>query len=329
MATLGDTVVTFDEWVKRMDKSNVKTIIELASASNLMLKTASVGPGNEADGNTTTVRTSLPSGTWTSAYEGVASEASHTKEVWDAAGYLEGYSVISKRYVHRSPDRKAARMQEERAFIQGYAEEVEDTFFHGDRNLNPKEFLGLDQRYALKSAETGGQIVDAGGTSTDNTDIWFVGWGAGASSLFFGANGQGGLSIDDKGLLPWDLNGDGLHQECYVSHYEWNVGFRVEDYRCISRVANIDVSTLAGGSNVDLVPFMINAWYNIPTSIMNTARMAIYCNTAVLQGLHKEARDFAQTSLTLENWQGRKMTHFQGIPVFRSDKIGVAGVRII
>ena len=113
------TNVTFDEWVKRFDKSSTKTIIELAAASNLMLKTSNVAPGNESDGNTTTVRTSYPTGSWTSAYEGVASEASHTREVFDAAGYLEGYSIIAKRYVHRSPDRKAARMQEEKAFIIG------------------------------------------------------------------------------------------------------------------------------------------------------------------------------------------------------------------
>ena len=330
MAVGGDTVVTFDEWVKRMDKSNVKTIIEIAAASNLMLKTAMVGPGNEVDGNTTTVRTRYPSGTWTSAYEGVASESSSTKEVWNAAGYLEGYSVISKRYVHRSPDRKAARMQEERAFIIGYSEEIEDTFFHGDRNLNPKEFLGLDQRYALIGGETGGQIVDGLGTdAADNTDIWFVGWGAGNASLFFGANGKGGLEIDDKGMVPWDLDGNGLHQECYVSHYEWNVGLKVEDYRCCSRVANIDVSTLLGGTPQSIVPLMIDAWYKIPTSIMQSARMAIYCNTTVLAALQKEARSFGQTNLTLEDWEGRKQTHFMGIPIFRSDKIVNTGARII
>lgn len=333
MATTADTVVTFDEWVKRMDKGRVKTIIEIAAASNLMLQTSMVSPGNEVDGNTTTVRTSYPSGTWTSAYEGVNSEASHTKEVWDAAGYLEGYSVIAKRYVHRSPDRKAARMQEERAFIIGYGEEIEDTFFHGDRDLNPKEFMGLDQRYALTTAETGGQIVDAAGTGADQTDIWFIVWGEGKCSLFFGLNNQGGLAIDDKGLVPWDLNGDGKHQECYVSHYEWNVGLKVEDYRCISRVANIDTTTLQSGSPVDLIPFMIEAYFNIPSKIMNSGNVQIYCNTTVMVGLTKEARspaDSGTTSfLTLDTIDGRPFTKFMGIPITRSDKITNVGVEIL
>lgn len=334
MATVGDTVVTFDEWVKRMDKSNVKTIIELAAASNLMLKSAMVGPGNEADGNTTTVRTSYPTGTWTSAYEGVNSEASHTKEVWDAAGYLEGYSVIAKRYVHRSPDRKAARMQEERAFIQGYSEEIEDTFFHGDRDLNPKEFLGLDQRYGKIGAETGGQIIDAGGVGSVNTDIWFVVWGESKCSLFFGMNNTGGLQIDDKGLVPWALNGDTKHQECYVSHYEWNVGLKVEDYRAVARIANIDSTVLTGGAPVDLIPFMIDAYFAIPTAIMNSGNVQIYCNTTVMSGLTQEARNPSaggggQTFLTLDTVDGRPFTSFMGIPITRSDKITNAGVRIV
>lgn len=322
--TLADSVVTFDEWVKRMDKSNVKTIIEVAADSNTMLKTAMVGPGNEAEGNTTTVRTSYPSGTWTSAYEGVDSEASHTKEVWDAAGYLEGYSVISKRYVHRSPDRRAARMQEEKAFIIGHSQTIEDTFFHGDRNLNPKQFLGLDQRYALKSAETGGQIIDAAGTGSINTDIWFVNWGDTGASLFFGKNNVGGLDIDDKGIQSWDLNGDGKHQECYVSHYEWNVGLMIKDYRAIARVANIDSATLPS----NLVDHMIDAMFAIPDQ-MDGLRKAIYCNTTVLAALTKEARNFAQTNLTMDDWEGRKITHFMGIPIFRSDKITNVGARII
>ena len=213
-------------------------------------------------------------------------------------------------------------MQEEKAFIIGFSEEVEETFFYGDRTLDPKEFTGLDKRYDSVSAESGGQITLATtGADTDYTDMWLVMWGAGGVSLFFGMNNVGGLEIDDKGLIPWSLDGGANHQECYVSHYQWNVGLKVEDYRAVSRLANIDISELADGTKSNLHEDMVKMWYKIPSTLMSSLRPAIYCNTEVLQALTIEAQGKPNLSLSWGDWEGKPVLSFYGIPIFRTDKI--------
>lgn len=317
MATIGTNVLSLDEWVRRLTKDETRAIIEVAAQSNLGLSTMMVAAGNETEGNTTTVRTDYPSGTWTSMNEGVGTEASHTEEVWDAAGTLEGYSAINARYVGRSPDQAAARAQEEAAFVIGYAENVEDKVFNGDRSLFPKQFTGFTPRYnTLSGSDTAGQLVEGNGTGSTNTDLWMVAWGERKCSLFFGKNQTGGLNVTDMGLRPWDQNGDGTHIQAYVKHHEWTIGLKVEDYRSVARIANIQTTTYP----TDLVELMIDAYYRIPSQL-HDGGMKIYCNRNLVAALHKQARTFSTTQLSVDEYGGRPTVHFLGIPIIQTDAI--------
>ena len=327
VAAVGANYLTIAELVKRMGESSARTILEVAKDNNTMLNTSMVSAGNEVDGNTTVARTDYPTGTWTTAYQGVNSVTSHTKEVRDAAGTLEAYSAIAKRIVDKAPDKKAARMQEIKAVSIGMSQEVEETFFLGDKTLEPKEFTGLLPRYDSLSGETGGQVKDGGGSSTDNTSVWFVTWDPMSCYLFFGKNNAGGLQISDQGLIPWDLAGDGTHIQAWVDHIEWNIGLTVANWKGISRLANIDVSVLTGGSPTTLAPLLIDTFLKIPSQ-MASMRKAIYCNDTVYGALWKEAQSQSNNNLTMANWEGNEITHFNGIPIHRSDKIGIAESRV-
>lgn len=329
MATLATNVLSLDEWVRRLTKDETRAIIEVAAQNNLALSSMMVSAGNETEGNTTTVRTDYPSGTWTSANEGVGTEASHTKEIWDAAGTLEGFMAINKRYIERSPDQGAARAQETEAFVIGFSENIEDKVFNGDRSLNPKQFTGFTPRFnTLSGADTSGQVIAGGGTGGDQTTIWFVAWGARKCSLFFGKNQTGGLRTTNMGLRPWQMTASSTNRVmAYVTHFEWTIGLKVENYKSISRIANVDTGTIA-----DVVPLMIDAFYAIPTKL-HDGNMKIYCNRTVAAMLHKEARSGGTSanenvSISIAEYAGRPIPHFLGIPIIQTDAISDANSAI-
>lgn len=327
MAVLPNDVLGFDEWAKRLTKDETRNIIEVVAQSNRGLASMAVRAGNETDGNTSVVRGTLPSGTWTSMTEGVASETSSTRELWDAAGTLESFSIIPSRYINRAPDRAAARFQEEKAFMIGLSEEVEDTVFSGDRATNHKEFTGFNQRYNSSTAGNNfGQVVSVAGTGSDMTSIWFVNWGEMRCSLFFGKNNTGGLQTTNLGEDMRQLDASSAnHIMAYSTHYEWNVGLMIEDYRSVARVANIDSGTLPA---LGVIPdAMIDAYYAVPTKV-HSPMARWYCNRTIAAKLHKDAMNKTNVNLTLENWDGRVVPHFLGVPIVQTDAISNAETNI-
>ena len=160
----------------------------------------------------------------------------------------------------------------------------------------------------------------AGGTGDDQTDIWFVSWGANAASLFFGKNGTGGLQAQDLGEQTRDRYNDGNLQQCAVTYFKWDVGLMVKDYRAISRVANLDTGTVPS----NIVNFMTDAYFDIP-NFMRQNRMIIYCNRTMISTLTKQARISTNVNLTMENWEGTEIVHFMGIPIIQTDTITNVG----
>ena len=96
----------------------------------------------------------------------------------------------------------------------------------------------------------------------------------------------------------------------------------VRDWRFISRVANIDVSNLAGTDctdPADLIDLMIDAYYKIPN--MNMGKPVFYCNRTILAYLHKQVRKDKNVNLYLDNVEGKPVVKFLGIPIRQCDQI--------
>lgn len=321
MPISSSNTLSFDEMVKRMDKNEVKTIVELIAQVNQMISSIMVKEGNEVDGNTTVVRSRQPTGQWTSMSEGVQPESSSTREIWDAAGVLEGYSMIPMRYLDKAANFQAALEQEIVAFVQGFSENVEDKIFHGDRRLDPKEFFGLDARFDSLSAETGGQIIDAGGVGNVQTDLWFVAWGDSAVSTFFGKNGMGGMKVRPQGEMTVDRSNDGKYQQCWVTYFAWEMGLMIEDYRAVSRLANVNETDLVAGTlGYNLNDQMIRTYDKLPR-MMKAKEVRVYCNQKFVTALTIEASNKSNNFLTMANWQGEEVVHFMGKPIIPTDTI--------
>lgn len=298
-------------------------IVELLKANTPLLEDAVFKTGNLPTGNRVTSRTGLPSLGWRYLNKGVAASKSRTDQYDEACGMLEGWSVTDAALAALNGNVNASRASEDTAFTEAMSTEVETGFFYHSTSSAPEKFQGLSPRYASTTGVGGKQIIlaDASASGSDQTSLWLVGWGDRTVYGIVPKGSASGLQFKDHGLRPWD-DGTGALYEAYVGHWSWHVGFCVQDYRYISRIANIDTSALtaSGSTGADLIDCAIKAYHKIhkPSAV----RLAWYGNRTLCTYLHLQAKNSTKNStLTIENTAGQPVTMLLGIPVRQTDGI--------
>src|SRR5512144_1316357 len=179
MATLANGVLTLADWAKRLDpEGKVPVVAELLSQRNQILEDAVFMEGNLPTGHRVVIRTGLPTVYWRSLNQGVPRSKSTTATVDESVGMLEGYSDVDKDLAELNGSVSQLRLSEDVAFIESMNQSQASAMFYGNPGNDPRQYLGLAPRYsAIASAGNAQNILDAGGTSTNNTSIWLVGWG--------------------------------------------------------------------------------------------------------------------------------------------------------
>lgn len=322
MAALTATHPTLLDVSKRMDPDGrIDSIAELLSANTEVLQDMVFTEGNLPTGHRSTVRTGLPTPTWRKLYGGVQPTKSTTAQVTDSIGMLEAYAEVDKALADLNGNTAAFRLSEDSAHIEGMAQEMASTLFYGNEGSEPEAFTGLSPRFNLKSAQNGDNIVNAAGSGSDVTSIWLVVWGPNTVHGIYPKGSKAGLQSDDKGIVTIEsLNGDGGRMEAYRSHYRWDCGLVVRDWRYLARVANIEVSDLATLANTkNLITWMIQASERIPS--FSAGRAVWYCNRTIREKLRLGILEKISTNLTWETVEGQRVMMFDGIPVRRTDAI--------
>jgi hypothetical protein len=322
MPVLSTNNPTLADVAKRLDANGkIDMIVELMNQTNEVLLDATSIEGNLPTGTRTTVRTGLPAPTWRKLYGGVQPNKSTTAQVTDNCGMLEAYAEVDKALADLNGNTAAFRLSEDRAQIEGMNQEVAQTIFYGNEGSAPAEFTGLAARYNSKTAQNGDNIIDAGGTGSDNTSIWLVVWGPNTAHMIYPKGSKAGLSVDDKGQVTVEnVDGNGGRMEAYRTHYKWDVGLSVRDWRYVARIANIDVSDLSVDANASkLINYMIMASERIPA--FGLGRAAWYVNRSVREKLRLGILNKIGNNLAWETVAGQRVMTFDGIPVRRTDAI--------
>ena len=317
-------VLTLADWAKRRDP-NGKTdvIVELLSQKNEILDDMLWREANSATGHKSTQRTGLPQAYWRKINQGVPTSKSTTVQIMDACGMLETYSEVDKALAELESDVAAFRLSESKAFLAGMSNQFTQTLIYGDTDNFPERFNGLATRFNDKTAESGGQIIDAGGTGLTNTSIFFGAWGESTGFGIFPKGSKAGIVQTDKGQQTV-LDDKDNRYEAYVSHFKWDCGLTIRDWRYFARIANIDTSKLGNaGSGTyagpDLINLMIDGYNKVED--WNSGKGAIYVNRTVKTALDKLAQSKANVNLTIEMYAGKPVTSFYGVPIRRVDAI--------
>ena len=332
MATLTAYNPTLLDLQKRLDPDGkIAPIVELLHETNEILEDMTFIEGNLPTGHKTTVRTGLPAPTWRKLYGGVQPTKSTTAQITDSCGMLEAYAEVDKALADLSGNAAAFRLSEDRAHIEGMNQEFCDTLFYGNESTEPEAFTGLVPRFnAISGAENGSNIVDGGaaGGQTDTTSIWLVVWGPNTAHGIIPTGSMAGFKQTDLGEVTAGDTTNGYWQ-AYRTHYRWDVGLTVRDWRYIVRIPNIDTSTLTknAASGSDLVDLMAQAAEIIPS--LKMGRPVFYCNRTIKSYLRRQiVAKVASSTLTMDQVAGKHVLTFDGIPVKRCDSITSAETTI-
>lgn len=324
MAIRGTSNPTLSDVAKRLDPNGkIDTIVELLSEQNDVLDDITFVEGNLPTGHRTTIRSGLPSVTWRQLNYGVQPSKSRTVQVTDASGMLEAYAEVDKELAMLNGNTAEFRLSEDRPFIEAMNQEMADTIFYGNTATEPEKFMGLAPRYNDLSAENAENIIDAGGTGSDNTSIWLVTWGPNTCHMFYPKGTMAGLEQRNLGEDTKTL-ADGSMLQVLRSHYQWKAGLTLRDWRYVVRIANVDVSNLAdagtsGYTGPELINLLIKAYNKLHS--MGGGRHVIYVNKTVKTALDLLATNKANVQLSIENYAGKPTTMFWGVPIKRVDAI--------
>jgi hypothetical protein len=323
MAVLGNTMIDLIDKYSREDQNGqVVKIIEMLAQVNPVLDDAIMMECNKGTTHMHTVRTGLPAVTWGKLYKGIPQSKSKTAQVEDTTGFVEGLSTVDTRLLDLGNE-GAIRLSEAQSYLESMSQEVATKLFYGNTADDPEEFLGFAPRFNDKSAPNGDQIIDAGGTGSDNTSIWFVSWGDNQCSMLYPKGTQAGVKREDMGKQRV-TDGDGEAYYAMEEKFTWHAGLAVKDWRYVTRIANIDVSDMAAGS-VQLYDFMRKAYYKLQTRRVPGGKLAIYCNRDVLEALDALATNAGASDsfvrLKPMEIEGKEVMTYRGIPIRETDAL--------
>lgn len=327
MAVKSTTALSLADWGKRVDPNGkIDKITELLSQTNTVLQDMPFVEGNLPTGHRTTVRSGLPSATWRLLNYGVQPSKSTTVQITDACGMLESYSEVDKSLADLNGNTGEFRLSEDRAFLEAMNQAMATTLFYGDTSVNPQQFMGLSSRYSSLSAGNAQNIIDAGGTGTDNASIWLVVWGENTVHGIFPKGQKAGLQHDDLGEQTlFDANG-GKYQG-YRSHYKWDNGLCLRDWRYVVRIANVDISDLEVTTPVDIVKLMIKALHRIPNRGMG--KPVFYMNRTLNEYLDIQSLNKASLALSVKETEGEFWTTFRNVPIRETDALLETEARVV
>ena len=304
---------------KRLDPNGkVDAIVELLAETNEILEDMTFIEGNLPTGHRTTIRTGLPAAAWRMLNYGVQPSKSTTKQVDDTCGMLEAYAEVDKNLADLNGNTAAFRLSEDRAFLEAMNQKMADTLFYGDTSKNPERFLGLAPRFSTLNktkADSAENVINGGAaTGSDNASIYLVGWGQNSIYGIYPKGSKAGFQHNDLGEVTL-TDGNGGRYQGYRTHYKWDIGLCVRDWRYVVRIANIPKTI--GSTN--LIDLMVEASELLPN--LNGVRPVFYMNRTMRTNLRKQLANKSNVHLSLGEAAGKKVISFDEIPVRRCDAL--------
>ena len=317
-------------------QGKIDKVVELLSQSNEILLDMPWQEGNLPTGHLATVRTGLPSVIWRKMYQGVPAGKSQRVQVTDACGQLAARSEVDKDLANMNGNRDAFRLQEAVAFLEAMNQEMATTLFYGDTDTSPEKFTGLSARYSVlpTNATPAGNsvnVIDGGGTGSDNTSAWLISWGPNTVTGIFPKGSAAGLKHQDLGEIDcFDSNGD--RYRGYADTFDWKCGLSLRDWRYCVRICNLDVSNLLTETGAaDLIKLMMKSIHRLqnrgavggtPNQMPMYGRPVFYVNRLVYEML--DIQSLTKTQYTLKSGPdvfGNPVTFCRGIPIRCVDAI--------
>lgn len=330
MATIGNTVPTLLDLSKQFTSDGQPLpIAELLVQTNEVLDDIPWFEANSIHGHRLAARAGYSSATWRKLNKGVQPTKSVFTDVNEGMGQLAELGLVDRELARLSNNVAKFRMNQNVGHIESMNQGFVQALFYGDTDVNPEQFLGLSPRFDdITGPANSAQIIDAGGTGSDNASIWLIGWGETSVFGIYPKGTQAGLKHEDFGEeLVKDA--DGGQYPALRDWFQWNCGIAVQDWRNVVRVANIDVSDLtnAGATGANIISLMTAAVEQMNNR--ESVRPVFYVPRKIRGILRQQIVNKTNVWLTQGEVAGRKVIEWDGIPVRRVDKLLSTEARIV
>lgn len=324
------------DWARMTNPDNsIADIAWLLAQANEILKDMIWQEGNLPLGHKVTVNVGLPQGTWRNNNQGVASSKPLNAQYQFSIGELVSYSMVDKSEAVLWGELGKFRWNEDQAHIEGMSQQIASAIMYSNEATNPNQFTGFSPYYNTTNAalaQSAANVIDGGGSGSDNASLWLIGWGDNTTFGIFPRGSQAGLIYEDKGDTTPLYDGNGNRFEGYTSYFCWKIGLAVKNWEYNVRIANLDVTTagLAGTSPPDLYVLMSQAVTKLPTLTRRASgitevdapadpapgiRPAWYANRTVRTYLDIQAIRDKNVLLSSKDYAGDPVMEFRDIPI--------------
>ena len=279
MTTLSITHPTLLNFTTQLgpDGKIINDFAELLHLTNPILDDMVQAEGNLTNGNKSMAEVSIPDPTWRKFYGGVMPTVGSFQTITDTCGMLEAYCEVDKALADTGGNTAAFRKNQERLHIEGMTQKMALTLLTGNEKTAPESFSGFGPRYALSTgAGNSDNVLKSDEGATTNTDIWLVGWAQNKVYGFHPKGSKAGLSYEDFGEQTLGDMTNGYFQG-YRSHFKWELGLAVEDWRYVSRAhcgITLANTYLSAGTGTPLSTLMIQMSERIPS--LSSCRPVFY-----------------------------------------------------
>lgn len=333
MSTLANKVTLLDVARTLDPDGSTSAIAEMLSQENEMLLDMPWYEGNLPTGHRVTTRTGLPDVAFRKLNKGVPASKATTAQIDEACAILEARSEIDLDLAMLNGNTASFRLSQAKAFLESMNQRMQRQVIYGDR-LAPEEFVGLAPRFddvptTVSGAENKVNVIDAGGTGTDNTSIWLIGWGQNSIHGIYPKGSQAGLIHKDLGEGD-AFDSDGARFRAMMDQYQWKCGIAVPDWRYVVRICNVDVSDLTknASAGADLIDLMTQGQEMIHS--LTGVQPAYYVNRTIRSFLRRQTvNKVANSTLMYDEVDGRPALMFGEVPVRRVDAILNSEARVV
>lgn len=322
MAELSTGNLTIADWAKQLDPDGkAARSIPILAQSNEMLDDMTWLEGNLPTGHRTTIDTSLPEPTVRFYNQGILPQKGTTSQLTINTVNFEGRSEADKDLADLGGNVAGVRFAQARKHMEGFNQKMQRELIYG---TSLTSFPGLAVQYSDLSANNADNIIDAGGTGSDNASIYLAGWGDDTVTGVFPKAGSPGLSHEDLGVGD-AFDADNKRFRAYMDLWKWKIGLLVANWKYVVRISNIDISNLiAESSAADLVKLMSKAVDRIPGG-GSGVRLSFYANRTIKSMLRIQALEKSNNALgivpAMDQFGRRGSMNFFDIPIKTVDQL--------
>lgn len=324
MAVLAATNPTLMDVTKLMgpDGAMVSDIAEMLTQENPILEDGTFLEANGGTYHRSSIRTGIPDPTWRMFYQGVLPSKSTYAQVDEPLGMMEARSQVDQKLADMATNVQQFRLLEAKGHIEGMNQSFVETLLYGSVTTSPQKFNGLLPRLNSLSAASGENVIDAGGTGSDNASILIVNWSPTTVFFTYPKGSKAGLQRIDLGVNHQADPPDGSSGKfsAYEEKFEWDCGLVVRDWRHIVRIANIDVSNLTAQSNAAaILELLAIAVDKLPAT--SGGRTVIYVNRTISSMLRIQTMKQANVMLSVGKEEGAPKRMFDDIKIAKVDQL--------